>query len=167
MGWIVPCLFTTRLHLTLSEALGSGSALKEVSQADGAGGWAKLKIHMFLAWPYLEMWKIARAMHQLCFFQAKCVFSDCISFQKSIKLSWKCRNNWDTRQRTGPACLVAHSYHTWLCWFWHKAYWVQIWGQAEPDYISSAFGCQSTFSPSQGKRRTPVVSLPVSYCVSD
>lgn len=83
------------------------------------------------------------------------------------KLSWKCHNNWDTRQRTGPACLVAHSCHTWLCWFWHKTYWVQIWGQAEPDYISSAFGCQSTFSPSQGKRRTPVVSLPASYCVRD
>lgn len=157
---------TTRLHPTLAEAFGNGNALKEVSQADGARDWAKLKIHMFLTWPYSEMWKIARAVHQLCFFQPQCVLSDCMSFQRCIKLSWKCRNNWDTRQRTGPASLVSHSCHAWPCWCCCKAYWAQIQGQAEP-CISIAFGCQNAFSPSEGKRRTPVVSLPVSYCVSD
>lgn len=167
MGWIIPCLFTTRLHPTLSEALGRGSALKEFSQADGARGWAKLNIHMFLTWPCPEMWKIARAVHQLCFLQPKCVLPDCVSFQRCIKLSWKCQNNWDIRQRTGPACLVAHSCHAWLCWFWCKACWAQTWGQAEPDHISIVFGCQSAFSLSEGKRRTPVVSLPVSYGMSD
>lgn len=46
---------TTRLHPTLAEAFGNGNALKEVSQADGARDLAKLKIHMFLTWPYPEM----------------------------------------------------------------------------------------------------------------
>lgn len=75
MGWIIPCPFTTRLHPTLSEALGSGSALKEISQADDARSWAKLKIRMFLTLPYPEMWKIARAVHQLWFFSSQNVFS--------------------------------------------------------------------------------------------
>lgn len=117
--------------------------------------------------PTQKCGKIARAVHQLCFFQSKYVLSDCMSIQRCTELSWECRNNWDTQQRTGLACLVAHSCHTWLCWFWHKAYWAQTWGQAEPDHISSVFGCQRAFSPSEGKRRTPFVSLPVSYCVSD
>lgn len=155
MGWIIPCLPATRLHPTLTNISSNGNVLKEVTGADGARMWAKLKIYMFLTWPQPEMQKIASITWPL--FSPAMMRSGWLpALSETHKILWKCHENWDTWQRTGPASLVAQSCH--LCWCCCKAYWAQIQGQAEPHQIPIVFCFQNTFSPAEGKGRRTQLS---------
>lgn len=169
MGWIIPCLPSTRFHPTLSQVPGNGNALKEVTGADGARDSAKLKSHMFLTWPYPEMWKIARSIMSALFSPAM-IYSVWLlvlleAHETVVKEPWEMGHLAED-----STCLPGSSHlpHVILCWCCYKAYWAQIQGQAEPDQIPIVFCCQNTLIPSEGRgRRTSVVSLPLNYCVSN